>query len=54
MKLRLLLVVLLIANAGYFLWERGDLAGLGLAPAALSERGCNRRRGVTKARCGAI
>ena len=38
MKLRLLLVVLLIANAGYFLWARGDLAGFGLAPAALGER----------------
>jgi len=38
MKLRLLLVVLLIANAGYFLWARGELAGFGLAPAALGER----------------
>jgi len=38
MKLRLLLVVLLLANAGYFLWARGDLAGFGLAPAGLSER----------------
>lgn len=38
MKLRLLLVVLLLANAGYFLWARGDLAGFGLAPASLAER----------------
>ncbi|MDN6882901.1 sporulation protein [Variovorax sp. CAN2819] len=38
MKLRLLLVVLLLANAGYFLWARGDLAGFGLAPAGLAER----------------
>ncbi|MET3178231.1 UNVERIFIED_ORG: hypothetical protein ABIC43_001385 [Variovorax guangxiensis] len=38
MKLRLLLIVLLLANAGYFLWTRGDLAGFGLAPAGLSER----------------
>lgn len=38
MKLRLLLVVLLLANAGYFLWTRGDLAGFGLAPASLAER----------------
>jgi len=38
MKLRLLLVLLLLANAGYFLWARGDLAGFGLAPAGLNER----------------
>ena len=38
MKLRLLLAVLLLANAGYFLWARGDLAGFGLAPAGLNER----------------
>ncbi|WP_198084529.1 sporulation protein [Variovorax sp. E3] len=38
MKLRLLLVVLLLANAGYFLWARGDLVGFGLAPAGLNER----------------
>ena len=38
MKLRLLLIVLLLANAGYFLWARGDLAGFGLAPASLAER----------------
>ena len=38
MKLRLLLVVLLLANAGYFIWARGDLAGFGLAPASLAER----------------
>ncbi|MGJ7613084.1 MULTISPECIES: sporulation protein [unclassified Variovorax] len=38
MKLRALLVVLLLANAGYFLWTRGDLAGFGLAPASLYER----------------
>ncbi len=38
MKLRLLLVVLLLANAGYFRWARGDLAGFGLAPASLAER----------------
>jgi len=38
MKLRLVLAVLLIANAGYWLWSRGDLAGFGLAPASLGER----------------
>lgn len=38
MKLRLLLVVLLLANAGCFLWARGDLVGFGLAPAGLNER----------------
>ncbi|KQU82874.1 sporulation protein [Variovorax sp. Root318D1] len=38
MKLRLVLVVLLLANAGYWLWSRGDLAGFGLAPAILGER----------------
>ncbi|MEZ2294466.1 sporulation protein [Variovorax sp. RCC_210] len=38
MKLRVSLVVLLLANAAYFLWARGDLAGFGLAPAGLSER----------------
>ncbi|MDH6591974.1 hypothetical protein M2165_001863 [Variovorax sp. TBS-050B] len=38
MKLRLFLVLLLLANAGYWLWSRGDLAGFGLAPASLNER----------------
>lgn len=38
MKLRLVLIALLAANAGYWLWTRGDLAGFGLAPAALDER----------------
>lgn len=38
MKLRVSLVVLLLANAAYFLWARGDLAGFGLAPAGLNER----------------
>lgn len=38
MKLRALFLVLLLANAGYFLWARGDLVGFGLAPAGLSER----------------
>lgn len=38
MKLRVLLVALLLANAGYFLWARGELAGFGLAPASLYER----------------
>ena len=38
MKLRLALVVLLVANAGYALWARGDLVGFGLAPAGLNER----------------
>ena len=32
------LLLLLLANAGYFLWSRGDLAGIGAAPAALHER----------------
>jgi hypothetical protein len=35
--LRWVLVVLLVANAGYFLWARGDLAGFGLVPAGLDE-----------------
>lgn len=38
MKLRLFLVALVLANIGYWLWSRGDLAGFGLAPASLSER----------------
>jgi hypothetical protein len=38
MKLRALLLVVLLANAGYFLWARGDLVGFGLAPAGLGER----------------
>jgi len=38
MKLRLVLIALLIANLGYWLWSRGDLAGFGLAPASLNER----------------
>ena len=38
MKLRLVLVFLLLANAGYLLWARGDLVGFGLAPAGLNER----------------
>jgi len=38
MKLRFVLVALLLANAGYWLWSRGDLAGFGLAPASLNER----------------
>jgi hypothetical protein len=38
MKLRLVLIALLLANAGYWLWSRGDLAGFGLAPASLNER----------------
>jgi len=38
MKLRLVLAVLLLANTGYWLWSRGDLAGFGLAPASLNER----------------
>lgn len=36
--MRLLLIALLLANAGYFLWARGDLVGFGLAPASLGER----------------
>jgi len=38
MVLRLIVLVLLLANAGYFLWARGDLAGFGLVPASLHER----------------
>jgi len=38
MKLRLFLVALVLANAGYWLWSRGELAGFGLAPASLNER----------------
>ncbi len=35
--LRALLVVLLIANLGYFAWTRGGLAVLGTMPARLTE-----------------
>lgn len=35
--LRLLVVLLLLANAGYFAWSRQVLAGLGMAPASQSE-----------------
>ena len=35
--LRALLVVVLIANLGYFAWTRGGLAVLGTKPARLSE-----------------
>lgn len=38
MKLRLLVVLLVVANLGYWLWSRGDLAGFGMAPASLAER----------------
>jgi len=38
MKLRLLVAALLLANIGYWLWSRGDLAGFALAPASLNER----------------
>ena len=38
MKLRRVLAVLVLANIGYWLWSRGDLAGFGLAPASLDER----------------
>ena len=38
MKLRLVLIALLLANAGYCLWARGDLVGFGLAPTSLNER----------------
>lgn len=38
MLLRLFVIALVLANAGYFLWARGDLAGFGLVPASLRER----------------
>jgi hypothetical protein len=38
MKLRVLLLLLIVANAGYWLWSRGDLAGFGLVPASVTER----------------
>ena len=38
MKLRLALIVLVLANVGYWLWARGDLAGFGLMPAGITER----------------
>jgi hypothetical protein len=38
MKLRLALIVLVLANVGYWLWARGDLAGFGLMPAGTTER----------------
>ncbi len=36
--LRLIVLALVVANAGYFLWARGDLAGFGLVPASALER----------------
>ena len=38
MILRLLVVVLVVANLGYFAWTRGGLAVFGTEPARLSER----------------
>ena len=38
MLLRLFVIALVLANAGYFLWARGDLAGFGFVPASLRER----------------
>ncbi|MDL9999093.1 sporulation protein [Variovorax sp. J22P240] len=38
MMLRLLVVVLLLANLGYFAWTRGGLAVFGTEPARFSER----------------
>jgi hypothetical protein len=35
--LRLLLLLLLLANVAYFAWTRGTLAKLGLAPTHLTE-----------------
>ena len=35
--LKLLIVLLLLANAAYFAWSHGALAGLGMAPANPSE-----------------
>jgi len=32
------LMALLAANLGYWLWSRGDLAGFGLTPAGFNER----------------
>jgi len=36
--LRILLVVLVLANGLYFAWTQGALAAFGLLPAAFSER----------------
>ena len=36
--MRALLVVLALANVGYWLWSQGDLAAFGAVPASLSER----------------
>ncbi|MDM0075174.1 sporulation protein [Variovorax sp. J2P1-59] len=38
MMLRLLVVVLLLANLGYYAWTRGGLAVFGTEPARFSER----------------
>ena len=38
MILRLLVVVLVVANLGYFAWTRGGLAVFGTEPARFSER----------------
>lgn len=35
--LRLAVLLLLLANAGYYAWSHGLLQGLGLAPAATTE-----------------
>jgi alanine racemase len=37
MRLRILVVVLLLGNLGYFAWTRGGLAVFGLTPARFSE-----------------
>jgi hypothetical protein len=38
MILRLLVVLLVVANLGYFAWTRGGLAVFGTEPARFSER----------------
>jgi len=38
MILRLLVVVLVVANLGYYAWTRGGLAVFGTEPARFSER----------------
>ncbi|MGJ7509469.1 sporulation protein [Variovorax sp. GT1P44] len=38
MIIRLIVVVLLVANLGYYAWTRGGLAVFGMEPARFSER----------------
>ena len=42
MMLRLLVVLLIVANVGYYAWSQGALALFGMQPARFSEREAQR------------